>query len=235
MPETWLTADTHFSHLSIIAYCRRPFLKPGYSIDDLTKLLKSFEGRRPEQSLVKEMVDIKGHDEALISNWNELVKPNDIVYHLGDFAFRNHAIVANRLNGKKRLVLGNHDKRINSYKLHFDKIYKEGPLNEGVIIKRKKVILGHYPLLSWNAAFHGRLHFFGHVHTSPYKRFLCVRNSYDVGVDNNNFKPINFDEAVEKAENNKNIIDFTPKAENFNNAENSESLEDNEFNLIEFD
>ena len=81
--NTWFTADTHFGHKNVIAFCNRPY--------------KS----------VEEM------DNALIDNWNEVVGEHDEVYHLGDFSFmsrlRTESIVQ-RLNGQKTLVMGNHDK-----------------------------------------------------------------------------------------------------------------------------
>ena len=52
----FFTSDTHFNHKAIISYCSRPF------------------------ESVEEMND------RLIDNWNQVVKPNDTVYHLGDFA-----------------------------------------------------------------------------------------------------------------------------------------------------
>lgn len=77
------TSDLHFGHKAVIEYCQRPF--------------KS----------VEEM------DEALIANWNRVVKPIDKVYVLGDF-FMYHKKpklreIMSRLNGTKILVLGNHD------------------------------------------------------------------------------------------------------------------------------
>ena len=52
-------------------------------------------------------------DEALMDNWNSVVKPGDKVYHLGDVTFGNKENyiknIHKRLNGKKRLIVGNHD------------------------------------------------------------------------------------------------------------------------------
>lgn len=52
-------------------------------------------------------------NEVLIENWNNTVSNNDIVFHLGDFCFGNHAFwkyIINRLNGKIHLIIGNHKK-----------------------------------------------------------------------------------------------------------------------------
>lgn len=83
MSDLWLISDTHFFHDNIIQFCGRPF-------DNSDEM-----------------------NECLIENWNRVVKPQDKVYHLGDVAMgckdsELHTLL-NSLNGKKRLILGNHD------------------------------------------------------------------------------------------------------------------------------
>ena len=76
----FFTSDTHFNHKAIISYCSRPF------------------------ESVEEMND------RLIDNWNQVVKPSDTVYHLGDFALYCNDIeqIRKKLNGKINLIQGNH-------------------------------------------------------------------------------------------------------------------------------
>jgi calcineurin-like phosphoesterase family protein len=84
IPEVFFTADTHFGHRNVIPYCKRPY------------------------------ADVEEMDAAMIQLWNETVKPDDIVYHLGDFAFGPQVRireVISQLNGYKTLVMGNHDKK----------------------------------------------------------------------------------------------------------------------------
>ena len=84
MSNIWVISDTHFQHENIVS---------------------KFEPRRP-------FYDIFHHDQALIDNWNAVVKPGDKVYHLGDVFFGDKEAFKRlwpRLNGKKRLVVGNHD------------------------------------------------------------------------------------------------------------------------------
>jgi calcineurin-like phosphoesterase family protein len=53
------------------------------------------------------------HDEAVIDSWNAVVKPADLVWHLGDVGLGSEARVlelAGRLNGVKHLIAGNHDR-----------------------------------------------------------------------------------------------------------------------------
>lgn len=82
MMETYFIGDTHFGHKSIIRFESesRPF-------DDLEVM-----------------------HEAIIANWNKVVRKGDKVIHLGDFCFGEKWLpIAERLNGLKYLVLGNHD------------------------------------------------------------------------------------------------------------------------------
>jgi calcineurin-like phosphoesterase family protein len=79
--EIWVISDTHFGHENIIKYCNRPYK------------------------------DSKEMDESILDNWNSVVKDGDIVYHLGDvyFNLEKPSSFLNKLKGRKRLVLGNHD------------------------------------------------------------------------------------------------------------------------------
>ncbi len=97
MSNTWFTSDTHFGHTNILQF--EPYHRP-------------FE-------TIKEM------NEYLIHRWNDCVRPDDTIYHLGDFCFGKHNLaLASRLQGKKRLVLGNHDSYANAdYLRYFDKLY----------------------------------------------------------------------------------------------------------------
>ena len=79
----WFTSDLHFGHQNIIKFCNRPW------------------------KTVEEM------NEGLIANWNSVVKDDDIVFDLGDFAFAPNSKwkeILSRLNGIHYLILGNHAK-----------------------------------------------------------------------------------------------------------------------------
>jgi calcineurin-like phosphoesterase family protein len=96
--RTFFTSDTHFGHENIIKYCKRPFAN------------------------AKEM------DKVLVQNWNKVVGPDDLVYHLGDFAVGGGPAgpYLDQLNGKIILIHGNHDERIDH--LYNPKKMKELPL-----------------------------------------------------------------------------------------------------------
>lgn len=132
--KIFIIADTHLNHKNIIQYCNRPF------------------------SSVEEM------NETIIENWNKVVGKQDIVYVLGDFALcgKDKIIeVGNRLNGRKRLVLGNHDgASLETYhEAGFEYIYNHS------IILDEFYILSHYPQFIVPNGLYANI--FGHIHTNP--------------------------------------------------------------------
>ena len=80
--NVFVTSDTHFGHNNILKLEKR----------------SNFCN------------NIEEHDEILINNWNKKVKPNDLIYILGDFSFSNYKRtmeILKRLNGDKILIEGN--------------------------------------------------------------------------------------------------------------------------------
>lgn len=66
------------------------------------------------QNMVRYHGRPKQFDRLLIDNWNQIVGKQDLVFHLGDVAVSRTldlASVVKRLNGRKILCLGNHDRR----------------------------------------------------------------------------------------------------------------------------
>lgn len=165
MPEIFFTADLHLGHSRVIEYSRRPY------------------------SNVDEM------NEALIENWNRVVGKSDSVYVLGDFAFvRPPEAVrfAQRLNGaQKLLIFGNHDKRLRDNK-PFMQEWVWGKDYAEITIGDQKIIMSHYPFLTWAKSHYGSWDLHGHCHNSlkpdPHARRV------DVGVDAWNYAPVSFDE-----------------------------------------
>lgn len=131
--------------------------------------------------------------EGLISNWNETVKPTDDVYILGDFAFQNSYMapvmitnILTRLNGKKHLIIGNHDAYIN--KQAFNPRYLEEMVYyKELKIDGKFIILSHYPMKSWNGKEYGSIHLHGHTHEPD--SFPEI-NRYNVGCMLYDYKPV---------------------------------------------
>lgn len=152
-------------------------------------------------------------DEALIENWNSVVKHNDFVFNLGDFAFAPNwrwVELLRRLNGRHILILGNHDITRWPGDKVMELFYR---VEQQMILKieDRTVILNHYPFLCYGGTYrtHGdavwQLH--GHVHSSPHntkrrgkddeRLDLRFPYQYDVGVDNNNFTPVSWSKVKE--------------------------------------
>lgn len=126
-------------------------------------------------------------DATMVARWNERVAPTDSVYHLGDFGFGDCSDVFGQLNGRKFLIIGNHDdSRI--LRLPWAQepcMYQEISVNERG--SSTKLVLFHYGIRSWNGMFKGRLHLYGHSHGRLPGSDRCL----DVGVDCWDFRPVN--------------------------------------------
>lgn len=154
MSEVWFTSDTHFSHNRIQEFCPN------------TRM----------QGTLQE------HDELLIYNWNQCVKPGDRIYHLGDFAFGSREStesVLQRLKGDIHLIYGNHDHVLMTPK--FGKYFKSRQDYKEIRLDGHKVCMFHFPIHEWHQCHRGSFHLFGHVHAS----YGEVRGrSLNVGIDN---------------------------------------------------
>lgn len=170
----YFTADMHLGHDAIRRHCNRPF------------------------ETVEEM------DEQLISNWNSKVTSQDIVYHVGDFAWKNADYYLHRLNGNIVFILGNHDKAILAGKMSRRQIVKSHI--HSITVKEKElsptediddlyplkdkqhIVLCHYAMRSWDRSHYGTWLCFAHSHG----RKEPLGKSYDVGVDNNGYYPLSY-------------------------------------------
>ena len=150
--DIYVISDTHFYHENIIKYCNRPF------------------------STVKSMNDF------ILDSWIDTVKPGDIDYHLGDVVMGNaNYDIIKKLNGRKRLVVGNHDD-----------IMKVGKYFQKVMLWRMfpewNLVLTHIPIdlsdKTETRKYNYNVH--GHIHdkTSP------TNKHFNVSVEKINYKPI---------------------------------------------
>jgi calcineurin-like phosphoesterase family protein len=104
-----------------------------------------------------------------------------------------------KLNGKIYLILGNHDMR--TVGAGFSRL--EGVAMQMLInVKGQKIYLNHYPFLCYGGSYRNTWQLYGHVHTSPANRGLdaprlkmLMPMQYDVGVDNNNYRPVSFEQV----------------------------------------
>lgn len=166
LQSAFFSSDMHFRHKNIIKYSNRPF------------------------------TDMDNMREGLILNHNSRVKPEDVWFHLGDFAFADQKYmedVLRRLNGYKIFLPGNHDNRN-----IFRQFQERGLINEfhtdwiGKIGKHR-FHMYHFPIQSWEGARHGVIHLHGHSHGStPSPNMLRM----DVGVDCHNWFPVSYEEVA---------------------------------------
>jgi len=133
-------------------------------------------------------------DEALIENWNKAIKGNAQVYVLGDFAFGNGDKVAGyikRLKGQITFIRGNHDKGLLQWAKNSNIHVPD------TLIARacdELFFLSHYAHRVWDRSHYGVIHLFGHSHGGLTDHGL----SMDVGVDCNNFVPVQAGFIIEK-------------------------------------
>lgn len=190
-PEIWFTSDTHFDHEKILIY------NPARQRHWPDTLIRTAPNHKTGE--MESVYNINLMNEGLIENWNENVKPNDIVYHLGDFSFgstENTIKIIRRLNGLKHFVSGNHDKVIHTSAVAKSLFESVKDYEELRIDKKTKIVMFHFPILTWNGGHHGAWHFHGHTHNSLPPEGRRV----DVGVDSTavtgraEHRPFNLDE-----------------------------------------
>lgn len=163
MANTFYIADTHFGHKNI---------------------LKFESEKRPFSS-------IEEHDETIVDNWNKLIKPDDIVYHLGDIAFgeQKDLKIIKRLNGHKYLIPGNHDNG------HMGKYYTAGfeKILPCLVKTKGKLLLSHVPIHPSEFYSEDLKNVHGHIHgkliMDPISGTGDVRY-INVGVEWTNMAPI---------------------------------------------
>jgi len=126
-------------------------------------------------------------NEEMVRRWNSVVTANDTVYHLGDFAWKRRDYWRTRLNGNIIFIQGNHDPKTECN-------YEE--LTDG----QYKLVLFHYPIVSWNGFHRGYFHFYGHVHGSKldYMPLDWRARAFDVGVECLDYTPRTADEIIMK-------------------------------------
>jgi calcineurin-like phosphoesterase family protein len=171
-------SDTHFNHANILKF-----------EDRVGKAV------RGQFSSVEDM------NEHMIQRWNEVVKPGDKVYHLGDVVFGNDKVEwmnANmpRMNGSKRLVFGNHDEPSHFVgKGHFQKT------SLWRVFKEFNILLTHVPVHE-STVMEGRggsirpmLNVHGHIHQneSPSQFHHCVC------VEHTDYQPVNIEDLAKIA------------------------------------
>lgn len=177
--QIWFTSDTHFGHENIIRFCNRPF---------------------------RNAVEMNAE---LIRRWQETVPEDGIVFHLGDFAHGGSKLwndILCALPGRKYLILGNHDMKSlrQGFMSHFEMVTQQMTIRVG----GQTIVLNHNPFLCYGGSYRDVWQLFGHVHSGPASHTgldhprlkMLFPLQYDVGVDNNDFRPISFARVKAKIE-----------------------------------
>ena len=144
----FVISDTHFGHANILKF---------KDVND--NPLRVFES-------------VEHMNETMVENWNRVVSDGDIVYHLGDVYFGKGHEVLDRLKGRKRLILGNHDNgKCQNLHRHFQKILMWRMFPE------YNCLLTHVPV-HVSSLYKTKYNLHGHVHRNsvPEERYIncCV-------------------------------------------------------------
>jgi calcineurin-like phosphoesterase family protein len=165
MPQTYFISDTHFLDFRQVDVFGEPvhlFLRPFKSVEE--------------------------QDELLVERWNAIVKPEDTVWHLGDFTIKEAGLeFRHRLNGTIHLLRGNKEDSFSDELLlkYFDSVQTQAfyTLKTG-----EEINLVHYPVL----AIAEKFNLVGHVH----KAWAIQANMLNLGVDVWNWQPVSENEVI---------------------------------------
>lgn len=169
----YFTADEHFDSLRACELSRRPFFELAEN------------GKRDWK--------VADMNEAIINNLNKVVKPDDLVIHVGDFGNFDYL---KRLNGKHAIVLGNYetDEMNGDFGGDFDKykkyLHEKGfhlVFEKSAILSRKKIYITHKP----SDRSENYFNLYAHIHG----RHTIRRNGFDVGVDAHHFYPVSMNDV----------------------------------------
>jgi calcineurin-like phosphoesterase family protein len=174
MPAVFLVSDTHFGHAGVCKFMRN---------DGVTKLRP---WNNPEEM-----------DEEMVKRWNETVRPNDKVYHLGDVVINRKALsIMRRLKGDKVLIRGNHDIfRLEDYTPFFRDIRGYHVMNG--------MILSHIPIHEeslgrFGTNIHGHLHANRVMKVDKYGTSWIDPRYHCVCVEQTDFRPILFEDVLKR-------------------------------------
>ena len=173
-------SDLHIGHKNVIKFDGRPF------------------------------ADVDEMHLEMIKRWNSVVGDEDIVYYLGDLAFCRDETTKwfiHSIKGKINFILGNHDKMKDIVKFdRWENIHEYGTeigiLDKDSLESRgsggyQKIIMAHYPILSWNKSHYGSWMLHGHCHGSLMKsnQDYYKRKVMDVGCNCIDYTPISYEKV----------------------------------------
>ncbi len=162
MHEKFFISDTHFFHANIL----------------------KFTGT--DGKYIRDFTDVTAMNEYMVAKWNNVVRDNDYVYHLGDVTFdygKEFNNLMSRLKGRKRLILGNHDKIKGTNLLQW---FEKVELWKG--FKEYNFTCSHIPLMLPSLR-DGAYNVHGHVHQNSLKN----PNYINVSVEVRDYTPVHID------------------------------------------
>ena len=157
-------SDLHIGHKNAIRFDERPFA----DIDDM--------------------------EREIVRRWNEKVGADDDVYILGDVFYRNKGSRADflkRLGGRLHLIVGNHDFEILKNEAALGCFESVDKLRQ-IVDDGRRVVMCHYPIISWNMKHFGAYHVYGHVHANINEGTIFMmkqERAFNAGCMINNYEP----------------------------------------------
>ena len=141
-------------------------------------------------------------NDAIVSNWNAIVQPEDDVYVLGDIMLNDNESgikLLKQLKGKIHIILGNHDTeaRVELY----NNCYNVVEVCYATVIKYNgyHFYLSHYPTMTANLEKESlkkcMINMFGHTH-SKNKFYNDIPFMYNVACDAHNCTPVSIEQAI---------------------------------------
>lgn len=175
MSEVFFTSDHHFNHRKIIEIVGRNF----HTLEEM--------------------------HEYMIEMWNKEVRKDSIVYHLGDFGFAQGIDdiedIFNRLNGKIKLIKGNHDTKKMITRCSFDEVFVQPT------IFNDELILSHKPPTFMPSELNKR-YLYGHDHSSHRKTMTSAAAC--LCVERWGYKPVSYEMLID-------LFEYELRKENFIN------------------
>jgi calcineurin-like phosphoesterase family protein len=189
----WITSDTHFGHAGIV----RGTTHWRILDDDGNKIVPL--------DAVRDFDTVEEMNERMIENINDCVGEHDTLFHMGDWSFGGFENISEfryRINCKNiHFIIGNHDHHIESNKENIRRFFASVNSYNEVNVAHKsgnlKLVLCHYPIVSWNNMRRNSYMIHGHQHLKGDQRFGNGKRM-DVGMCGHpEFRPYNLDEIVE--------------------------------------
>lgn len=135
--------------------------------------------KRQDGSPLRPFANAQEMDEEMVRRWNEVVREQDKVYHLGDVVISKRFLdIIGRLNGSKRLIRGNHD-------IFKTKEYIEAGFKEiyGVrVLEKVNAVLTHVPLHPASITERWGVNIHGHLHANIVERMVTIHSNPGAGA-----------------------------------------------------